>query len=81
MKKNPAPKQAKGALREMRIEVHRDAAGKITGHTVNHEYERPKQKTSSPAFYEERPKASHPFGAGEHEAMIDHIDEHLDDGE
>jgi hypothetical protein len=63
-------------LRRMEIEVHRDQSGKVTGHTVSHHY-LPNQKSKSGAFSEYPETTSQPFGKGQHEAMMDHIDNHL----
>ena len=60
-------------MREMRIEIHRGPKNKVTGFTVHH-HMMPKA-TKSMAF-SENTTHSHPFGAGEHEAMMDHVHEH-----
>jgi hypothetical protein len=66
-------------MREMRIEVHRGKDGKVTGHTVHHHMQ-PKKAGKSGAFVEET-HHSFPFGAGQHEAMMDHVSEHLGGGD
>jgi hypothetical protein len=64
-------------LRRMEIEVHRDGAGKITGHTVTHTpYEKPKSSKSG-AFYQEPKRSEFPFSAKDHGSMVDHVAEHL----
>lgn len=68
-------------LRSMRIERHYDKAGKITGHTIHHELEPANRgKSKSGAFYEGHETESHPFGADDHDGMIDHVDKHLSAG-
>jgi hypothetical protein len=62
-------------LREMRIERHYDKAGKITGHTVHHHME-PRRTGKSGAFIEHHTE-SYPFGSGDHDKMVDHVDTHL----
>lgn len=65
-------------LRRMEVEVHRDGAGKITGHTVTHTpFEKPKTSSKSGAFYSEPKRSEFPFSAKDNEAMIDHVSEHL----
>lgn len=59
-------------MREMRIQFHR-TGGKVTGATVHH-FMMPKGSKSS-AFMEHT-QHSQQFGAGEHEAMMDHVHEH-----
>jgi len=72
-------------MREMRIEIHRDAPaknkslgpaapGKVTGFTVHH-HMIPRPTSKSEAFMENT-EHSHPFGADQHEEMMDHIHEH-----
>jgi hypothetical protein len=61
-------------MREMRIEIHRGPKKQVTGFTVHH-HMMPKP-TKSAAFME-NVEHSQPFGAHEHEAMMDHIDEHM----
>ena len=69
-----APKAPKSEpMREMRIEIHRGPKNKVTGFTVHH-HMMPKP-TKSMAFSENETQ-SHPFSAGEHEAMMDHVHEH-----
>lgn len=63
-------------LREMRIEVHRDAKGKITGHTVHHHMESTKKNTGP--YYDGGKSTSFPFGKDQHEDMVDHVSEHLE---
>src|SRR6266481_5173147 len=58
-------------LRRMEIEVHHDKAGKVTGHTVSHHY-MPDKKSKSGAFSDYPEATSHPFGADQHEEMMDH---------
>src|ERR1035441_3020776 len=60
-------------MREMRIEIHRGPQQKVTGFTVHH-HMIPKA-TKSMAF-SENTTHSQPFGADQHEQMMDHIDEH-----
>lgn len=68
-------------LRRMEIEVHRDGAGKITGHTVTHTpFEKPKLSKSQ-AFYEEPKRSEFPFSVKDHDSMIDHVTAKLDGGE
>lgn len=64
-------------MREMRIEIHRGPAPKrkVTGFTVHHHMMQ-KPSTKSSAFYEDT-SHSVPFGIGEHEKMLDHVEEHL----
>jgi hypothetical protein len=69
MKKIPG-----GKLREMRIEVHH-SGGKKTGYTVHHSME-PESASKSGAFMEQM-HHSFPFGANQHEEMMDHVSEHL----
>lgn len=59
-------------MKEMRIEFHR-SKGKVTGATVHHHMQ-PKA-TRSAAFMEDT-HHSFPFGAGQHEEMMDHLHEH-----
>ena len=69
-------KKGKGSaepMREMRIEIHRGPKKEVTGFTVHH-HMMPKP-TKSMAFSENETQ-SHPFSAGEHEAMMDHVHEH-----
>ena len=70
MKKAAAPK-----IREIRIEVHHGKDGKVTGHTVHH-HMMPLPASKSGAFMEET-HHSFPFGAKQHDQMIDHLDSHL----
>ncbi len=70
MKKVAAPK-----IREIRIEVHHGKDGKVTGHTVHH-HMMPRPASKSGAFMEET-HHSFPFGAKQHDQMIDHLDSHL----
>lgn len=60
-------------MREMRIEIHRGPKQKVTGFTVHHHMV-PKA-TKSMAF-SENTTHSKPFGADQHEQMMDHIHEH-----
>jgi hypothetical protein len=75
MKKQPAMQP----MREMRIEIHRGPAtakmehGPVTGFTVHHHMM--PMPTKSPAFMESTTH-SQPFSLKEHDAMMDHIDEH-----
>jgi hypothetical protein len=64
-------------MREMRIEIHRGPAPKrnVTGFTVHH-HMMPKASGKSSAFYEDT-SHSVPFGADQHEKMMDHVEEHL----
>jgi hypothetical protein len=61
------------ALKSMRIQLHRDSDGKLTGFTVHHEH-LPKP-SKSPAFMETTTEA-HPFGVEQHEDMLDHVHRH-----
>ena len=61
-------------MREMRIEIHRGPKNKVTGFTVHH-HMMPKAATKSGAFMENT-HHSQPFGADQHEEMMDHIHEH-----
>jgi len=60
-------------MREMRIEIHRGPKKEVTGFTVHH-HMMPKA-TKSLAF-SENTTHSQPFGANQHEEMMDHIHEH-----
>jgi hypothetical protein len=60
-------------MREMRIEFHRGPKSELTGFTVHHHM---MPKASKSAAFTENTTHSQPFGIGEHEAMMDHIDEH-----
>lgn len=60
-------------MREMRIEINRGPKNKVTGFTVHH-HMMPKA-TKSMAF-SENTTHQFPFGADEHEAMMDHVHEH-----
>ena len=60
-------------MREMRIEIHHGPKQKVTGFTVHH-HMMPKA-TKSMAF-SENTTHSQPFGADQHEQMMDHIHEH-----
>jgi hypothetical protein len=60
-------------MREMRIEIHRGPKNKVTGFTVHHHM---MPKASKSMAFSENTTHSHPFGVGEHEAMMDHIHEH-----
>jgi hypothetical protein len=64
-------------MREMRIEIHRGPAPKrkVTGFTVHH-HMMPKASGKSSAFYEDT-SHSVPFGADQHEKMMDHVEEHM----
>lgn len=72
-------KKAGHKIREIRIEVHRDAKKGVTGHTV-HTHHMPKATGKSGAFMEDTHE-SVPFDAnGEsksHGHMLDHIAGHL----
>ena len=67
------PKASVEPMREMRIEIHRGPQAKVTGFTVHHHMV-PKA-TKSMAF-SENTTHSQPFGADQHEQMMDHIDKH-----
>lgn len=54
-----APQTMKG-IKGVRIEVHKGEDGKVTGHSVHHEFE-PKGSKSG-AFLERPPEATHLFG-------------------
>lgn len=75
MKKASAKKESPAKIREIRIEVHHGKDGKITGHTVHH-HMMPRPTSKSGAFMEET-HHSFPFGAKQHDQMIDHLDTHL----
>jgi hypothetical protein len=62
-------------MRAMRIEIHRGPSPKrkVTGFTVHHDMV-PKA-TKSSAFMEDT-SHSVPFGADQHEEMMDHIHDH-----
>lgn len=66
-------KASAAPMREMRIEIHRGPKNKVTGFTVHH-HMMPKA-TKSMAF-SENTTHSQPFGADQHEQMMDHIHEH-----
>jgi hypothetical protein len=61
-------------MREMRIEIHRGPKGKVSGFTVHHHMV-PRPASKSGAFMQNE-QVSQPFGADQHEAMMDHIHEH-----
>ena len=61
-------------MREMRIQIHRGAGGKLTGFTVHHHM---MPKATKSAAFMENTEHSHPFSADEHEEMMDHVAEHL----
>jgi hypothetical protein len=67
------PSEKAPAMRKMEIEIHRGPKMKVTGFTVHH-HMLPKA-TKSSAFMENTTH-SQPFGANQHEAMMDHIDAH-----
>lgn len=74
---------AKHNIREIRVEVHRDAKGSVTGHTVHHHMLA--KPTKSPAFMEDTHE-SYPFGSkGEGASggakLGDHIMHHLGMGD
>ena len=60
-------------MREMRIKFHRGKSNEITGATVHHDMM--PTATKSAAFMENT-SHEYPFGTHEHEAMMDHIQEH-----
>ena len=72
-----ATKASAEPMREMRIEIHRGPAPKrqVTGFTVHH-HMLPKAAGKSSAFYEDT-SHSVPFGADQHEKMMDHVEEHM----
>jgi hypothetical protein len=74
MKKETAS-ESKPMLREMRVEVHRDKGGNLTGHTVHHEHVSKPNKSG--AFMEGSQHESFPFAAGDETAMMHHIGQHL----
>jgi hypothetical protein len=78
-KQKGSPAMKKSHLREMRIDVHRSPSGKVTGHTVHHHMS-PKSSGKSMAFMEQD-RQSYPFGAGQHEEMMAHVNKHLGAGE
>ena len=63
-------------IRRIEIEVHRDQAGKVTGHTVQHHY-MPAKTTKSGAFSEYDSPTAHPFSAKEGHKITAHIAKHL----
>lgn len=63
-----------GKMRKMEIEIHRGTGGKVSGFTVHHHmHATPASKSGA---FMENETVSQPFGAHEHEAMIDHVHEH-----
>ena len=62
-----------GKMKEMRIEIHRGTGGKVSGFTVHHHMV---PKASKSAAFMQDETVSQPFGAHEHEKMIDHVHEH-----
>ena len=66
-------------LANLEIEIHRDGAGAVTGHTVRHHF-LPKS-TKSGAFSERPPAASYPFDgdgqSAQHGHILTHIGKHL----
>jgi hypothetical protein len=68
MKKQPAM-----PMKRMEIEIHRGPKKEVTGFTVHHHMMPTPSK--SPAFMEDTTH-SQPFSVKEHDAMMDHIDEH-----
>ena len=62
-----------GKMKEMRIEIHRGQGGKVSGFTVHHHMV---PKASKSAAFMQDETVSQPFGAHEHEKMIDHVHEH-----
>jgi hypothetical protein len=62
-------------MREMRIEIHRGPKKEVTGFTVHHHMV-PKPHGKSSAFYEDT-NVSHPFAAGDHGAMMAHVNQHM----
>ena len=82
-RKHERDTMSKHNIREIRVEVHRDAKGAVTGHTVHH-HMMPKA-TKSPAFMENT-EESYPFGAGGESAngganLGGHIMQHLGMGD
>jgi hypothetical protein len=70
-----SPTMKKHNIREIRVEVHRDSKGNVTGHTVRH-HMIPKP-TKSPAFMEDTHE-SYPFGAkGEGTNKGPHLGDHI----
>lgn len=74
-KEKEAPK-----LREMRIEIHREKSGKVTGHTVHHMHVMTPSKSG--AFMGAEEPSTHTFGprgeaVGEGENGMGHIANHL----
>lgn len=70
-------KSGKSMMRELRVEIHRGPKPKraVTGYTVHH-HMMPKSTGESGAFMEHETHTQ-PFSADEHEAMLDHVQEHL----
>jgi hypothetical protein len=58
-------------MRRVEIEVHRDKAKKITGHTV-HAYHEPKAASKSGAYIEDTREAV-PFNVSDHKKMLAHV--------
>jgi hypothetical protein len=79
MEEKHEAKMPKMHMREMRIEVHRGPKHEVTGYTVHH-HMMPKASGKSGAFMEHETH-QHPFSAGDHEAMMDHVNSHLEDVE
>lgn len=69
-----APENMPDKMREMRIEMHH-SGGKPTGFTVHHQME-PQAAGKSGAFMEQT-HHSFPFKAGDKQAMMQHIAQHL----
>jgi hypothetical protein len=79
-------KKVEGKLRRMEIEVHRGPTikgklGEVTGHTVHHYMEPTRSPKSESGAFMDHTHHSQPFSKDEHDAMIDHVNEHLEDGE
>lgn len=70
-------KTPKSVMRELRVEIHRGPKPKraVTGYTVHH-HMMPRSTGDSGAFMEHETHTQ-PFSADEHEAMLDHVQEHL----
>lgn len=77
MEKKHEAKKSKSVMREMRIEIHRGPKPKkeVTGYTVHH-HTMPHSTGDSGAFMEHETHTQ-PFSKDEHEAMLDHVQEHL----
>jgi hypothetical protein len=79
-KESKSESAAPQSMKEMRIEIHKGEGGKVTGHTIHHEFE-PKGSKSG-AFMERPAAATHMFGpkgekVGSGMEMMAHLKKHL----